>query len=101
MAMLRITRPIPRALSSCGSGGNPKKSVHLPFGEQLHEPGRGAGDPVDVLVRIEPDLRRHRHEQEVSARAPPIDAELSPLEVTEGPDRLVREQLVTTRMHAR
>ena len=40
-------------------GGKAKEGVDLPLGEQLHEVAGRAGDPVDVLVRVEPDVGRH------------------------------------------
>ena len=61
----------------------------------------GTGNPVDILVRVEPDLRRHDREQQVRPRAQPVDAKLLALQIANGLDGLVREQLVAPGMHAR
>ncbi len=59
-AMFRIERPILRARSSGKSGHESQVRVDLAADEQLH----GAvdvvrRDPLDVLLGVEPDVRRH------------------------------------------
>ena len=97
-----ITRPILRARSSCGSGGKPEKDIDFPFGEQLHGGfARTWGDPGDVLVRVEPDVGGHHRDIQVAAGAERPDAHPLALQVADGSDGLVREQLVAPGMHAR
>jgi hypothetical protein len=91
-----------RARSSCGSGGEPEKGVYLAGGEHFLEIAGGCGDPVDVLVRVEPNLRRHGREEQVAARARLLwDSDPPALKVTDGSDGFVREQLVAAGMHPR
>ena len=87
-------------------GGKREKRIDFPLDEQLHgeQPHRVAGrtlDPFDVLVRVEPDIRRHDRHVAVFARAQDIDADLLALQVADGADGLVREQLEASGMHAR
>jgi hypothetical protein len=52
-------------------------------------------------VRVEPDLSRNDREEEVAALAELKDAELLALQIADGSDGLVREQLVAPGMHTR
>jgi hypothetical protein len=54
-----------------------KKGIDFLFGEQRHEVAIGTGNSVDVLARVESDLRRHDREEQVPARAEIADADPS------------------------
>ena len=56
VAVLRITRPMLRARSSCGSGGKPEKGVDLALGEQLHGLAGEALATQSMSLRVEPDV---------------------------------------------
>ena len=60
----------------------------------------GLVNPVDVLARIEPDIRDHARQQQVPAGAKLLGMPTRlALQVADGPDGLVREQLVASGMH--
>ena len=81
-----------------GRGG--KKSIDFPCGEQRHGVA-GTRDPVDVLLGVEPDLRRHERKIQVPTRAEARNANSLALQVADGSDGLVREHLMAPGMHAR
>jgi hypothetical protein len=83
-------------------GREPEKGIDSPLNELLQEVAARAGEPVDVRVRVEPDVRRDAREQQVSTRAERLgDADPLALQVADGADGLVREQLVAADMHPR
>jgi hypothetical protein len=47
-------------------GWKSKERIDLAVHEQLHGFDAGTPDPVDVLVRVKPDLRRHEGQVQVS-----------------------------------
>jgi hypothetical protein len=75
-----------------------KQGIDFLFGEQRHEVAIGTGNSVDVLARVESDLRRHDREEQVPARAEITDADPLALQVTDGSDGLIRERLETSGM---
>ena len=81
-----------------GRGG--KKSIDFPCAEQRHGVA-GTRDPMDVLLGVEPDLRRHERQIQVITRAEPPNADPLAFQVADGADGLMREHLVAAGMHAR
>ena len=70
VAVLRITRPILRARSSCGSGGKPRKASTLPSANSSMGVPSGLGSTQSMSgLRVEPDVGRHDRQIQVAARA--------------------------------
>jgi hypothetical protein len=92
--VLRITRLMPRARISCGLGREAEKGVALSGDEPAQGIALRAGDPLDVLLGVEPNVLRHDREVEMAARAQGVDAHAPTLQVADAADRLTREQLV-------
>src|SRR5690606_19401752 len=65
--LLTMTRPMSRARSSCGSGGEAEERVDLTFGEQIHRPDGLTRDPADIPAGIEPDVGQHAAHEHVRA----------------------------------
>jgi hypothetical protein len=72
--MFMITWPTLRA-QLLRLGGKGKDRVDLPLREQLGEVAVRSGNPVDVLVRVEPDMSRHDRQVQVPGRAEVLDTD--------------------------
>ena len=101
MALLRITWPILRARSSCGSGGKPRNASILPSANSSIGLADGLVTQSISSVGIEPDIGGHDREKHVRARAERLDAHAFALQIEDGADGLVREQLEAAGMHTR
>ena len=74
--------------------------IGLPLDEQLHGVAGRRHDPFDVLLGVEPDVRRHDRQVEMAARGQRLDADAAALQVADAADRLAREQLVAADVQA-
>jgi hypothetical protein len=73
--------------------------VDLPVREKLDRCGRSAGDPADVVDRVEPDMSRHDGHVLVLAPSQGWHADALALQVADAADRVVSEQFKTADMH--
>src|SRR5436853_563174 len=75
-------------------GRKAEKRIDLALGEQLGWLRRWAGDPIDVLGRVESDLRRHDAEEGVPGRAAERrDPDALPFQIDDAADAIIAEQL--------
>ena len=74
-----------------------EKCVELALGKQLQRLQIRIGDPVDVRLRIEPDIGSHQPQQIGRGRLQP---DRPAFEIGDTADRPVGEQLVAAHMHA-
>jgi hypothetical protein len=86
-------------------GGEAKEGIDFPFDKPLHgkQPGRGNSGPLhpfDLRVRVEPDACRHDRHVSLLARAHDIDADSLALQLGDGADGFMREQLEAAGMYA-
>ena len=83
-------------------GGEAEKRIDFPFGERRHEVAGRVAHPVDVRVRVEADIRSDAGKKQVPARTERLgDSDPLTLQVADGPDGIVRKQLVASDMHPR
>src|SRR5262245_2442172 len=81
-------------------GRESEECIYLALGEEFHRLRRGARDPIDILHRIEPDMRSHAAQKRVLARAQALHAYGLPLQIRDAADAFSREQLEAADMLA-
>src|ERR1700741_4830076 len=71
-------------------GWDPKECIDLSFREKRQRVEGGASDPVDVLHRVEPDLRRHQGQEILGAQ---LEADALALQLRYPVDVFLSEEL--------
>src|SRR5215470_12153620 len=82
VALLKITRPMLRARSSCGSGGKPRNASIFPSANN----SIGLGEILDIPCRIEADMRSDAADEDVLARAQSLNTDRLALEIRHAAD---------------
>src|SRR5262249_14892258 len=77
-----------------------ESGIDLSVGEELHRRAGGTGDPVDILRRIEPDMRRQGGDEHVRGGAEVGHANGLASEVRDAADTFLAEQLEAADMDA-
>jgi hypothetical protein len=91
-ALLTTTCLIFRARSLLRLGREAKKCVDLSRHKKLARFRRLAGDPMDVAVGVETDMRRHGGQEDVLVRAQARHADALAFQIRDAADALVAEQ---------
>src|SRR6516164_6617261 len=81
-------------------GWESQKRVDLALHEQLDWLDRGVGHPLDVLGRVEPDMRGHHGHEQVPGRSESLHAHALALEVGNAADAVLAEQFEAADMNA-
>ena len=81
-------------------GWKAEECVDLSVHEQLARADCRTGHPVDVLGRVEPDMRRHGRYEDVGGGAETLHPHCLALEIADAADALARNQLEAAHVHA-